>query len=503
MKVLHRAAGRFTVLKGTDTILHFVEAIPNAIRTSTDIYEVVLFRALRRSVRDGHVTSINPDGSSFYLLLASMLHRLANRATRPINRIRHLNAKLGAEFEGLKLLAEQQKSTPLWFDALFASRAVAQDFDILHRKIDRFESSVQLGETKISDKYVAFHPVPKAETIDVIDWFKEHPVPIQVFLKERFAEGSQTQRLFAVIRCGWDEPIDIQDLFSESYTLPSMPQIRDACASLGLHASALFLHDFDRDFLLPFEGDYGLALLYVTRCKDDVFKEAGFYDIADDEINQQRAVVTTNQVEQPRSYDSLFSAELPELEETQNRDWQAWKTDRDWDPGALDWNVGRYRGDAMLIPMASLVESSDTVTLALSLLADDPNAPWLSAEGMVYAATALRQISPLESFYAAFVALDRAIEAPKLVAYICELLRYRAGGSFSEPVIRDLEEGPPLSFAVACGLLRETLNDIGWLNDPRDYELARIAIRNALKDRPDRMEEALTLWAALEKNDQL
>jgi hypothetical protein len=85
MKVLHRAAGRFTVLKGTDKILHFVEAIPNAIRTSTDIYEVVLFRALRRSVRDGHVTSINPDGSSFYLLLASMLHRLANRATRPIN----------------------------------------------------------------------------------------------------------------------------------------------------------------------------------------------------------------------------------------------------------------------------------------------------------------------------------------------------------------------------------------------------------------------------------
>ena len=496
MKPLHRAAGRFTILKGTDRILHFVEAIPNAIHASTDMYEVVLFRALRRSVRAGQVTSINPDGSSFYLLMASMLHRMATRAKRPINRIRHLNSKLGAEFEGLKLLAETRKSEPLWFDALFPNQSVAQDFDILHRVIDRFESNVRIGETRVSEKYMAFRSEPSAETIDVIDWFKEHPVPIRVFLEERFAEGSQTQRLFAVIRCGWDERIDVQDLFGESYTLPSMHELRAACADLGLHGSVLFLHDFDRDFLLPFEGTYGLALLYVTRQADDVFKDAGFHDVADDAIGRQRAVVTTNQLEQPKSYDALFSAELPELAEPGKRDWRRWKAERDWDPGVFDWKVGAFRGDAMLIPVASHSKSEQTTNLALSLLGSTPNDPLLSIEGMLHAAVALRESSPLESFYATFVALDRAREAPRLIGYICEALRYRAGGDFSEIAIRDLEDGPVPSFAEASHLLCVTLLEMGWLDDTLSQRRAREAIQHALKSDPARVEAALASLAA-------
>ncbi len=496
MKPLHRAAGRFTVLKGTDRILHFVESIPNAIHASTDMYEVVLFRALRRSVRAGEVTSINPDGSSFYLLMASMLHRLAGRAERPITRIRHLNAKLGAEFEGLKLLAETRKSATLWFDALFPNRSVAQDFDILHRRIDRFASTVKIGETKVSERYLAFRPAPGAETIDIIDWFKEHPVPIRDFLAERFAEGSQTQRLFAVLRCGWEEQIAVQDLFGESYTMPAKSDIRAACAALGLHASALFLHDFDRDFLLPFEGTYGLALLYVTREAEDLFTEFGFRDIADDAMGGQRAVVTTDQIGQPKSYDALFSAELPELAEPGKRDWRAWKAERDWDPGAIDWRSGPLRGDAMMIPLGSHGSSDQTVKLALSLLADTPDDPWLSAEGMIHAAAALRATSPLERFYAVFVALDRAREVPRMVGYICELLRYRAGGGFSEIVIRDLEDGAPLSFGDAADQLTSTMQEMGWLVGDADRQNARLAIQHALKNDPDRRDTAI---AALEK----
>jgi hypothetical protein len=491
MKSLHRAAGRFTVLKGTNRILHFVEAISNAIHASTDMYEVVLFRALRRSVRAGHVTAINPDGSSFYLLMASMLHRMATRTAKPINRIRHLNAKLGAEFEGLKLFAEVRKSEPLWFDALFPSRAIKQDFDILHRRIDRFESSVRIGETKVSDKYLGFRSEQDAETIDVIDWFKEHPVPIQPFLAERFAEGSQTQRLFAVIRCGWDERIDVQDLFDEAYTLPSMTDLRSACADLGLFGSALFLHDFDRDFLLPFEGTYGLALLYVTRQADDIFEEAGFRDLADEAMGQQRAVVTTDQLEQPRSYDELFSTELPELEEPGARDWTKWKADRDWDPGALDWKTGAFRGDAMIIPVASHSRSEPTTKIALSLLADTPDAPWLSTEGMLHAAAVLREGSPLESFYAIFTALDRAEERPRIVGYILEGIQYRAGGGFSEIPIRDLEDGPTLSFTDASRLLCTTLREMGWLDDALNRQFARDAIGHALKTDTTRRDAAL------------
>ncbi len=495
MKPLHRAAGRFTVLKGTDRILHFVESIPNAIHASTDMYEVVLFRALRRSVRAGQITSINPDGSSFYLLMASMLHRMAGRQERPITRIRHLNAKLGAEFEGLKLLAETRKSATLWFDTLFPDRSVAQDFDILHRRIDRFENTVKIGETKVSDKYLAFRPAPGAETIDIIDWFKEHPVPIRDFLAERFAEGSQTQRLFAVIRCGWEEPIAVQDLFGESYIMPALPDVQANCAALGLHASVLFLHDFDRDFLLPFEGTYGLALLYVTREADDLFTEAGFRNIADDAMGGQRAVVTTDQIDQPRSYDALFSAELPELTEPGKRDWRKWKQEREWDPGAIDWRSGPLRGDAMIIPLASHGGSDQTVKLALSLLSDSPDDPWLGAEGMIHTAAALRATSPLESFYACFVALDRAREAPRRVGYICELLRYRAGGDFSEIAIRELEEGPPLSFTDAMARLLSAMREIGWLAEETDRQNARLALQHALKDDSERRDAGM---AALE-----
>lgn len=496
MKALYRAAGRFTVLKGTDRILHFVEAIPNAIHASTDMYEVVLFRALRRSMRAGQLTSIDADGSSFYLLMASMLHRMSTRESRPINRIRHLNAKLGAEFEGLKLLAEKQRSNPLWFDALFQNRSIAQDFDILHRKIDQFESSVRVGENRVSETYVAFRSEPGSETIDIIDWFKENPLPIKEFMAERFAEESQTQRLFAVIRGGWDERIDVQDLFGGSYALPSMSDIRQACSSLGLYASVLFLHDFDRDFLLPFEGTYGLALIYVTRWEDDLFQEAGFRDIADDAMGQQRAVVTTDQLEQPRSYDALFSAELPELEEPSNRDWNDWKTRRDWDPGAHDWSVGRARGDAMIIPVAAHSDSEQAATIARSLLIDDPNDPWLTAEGMVQAAAVLHRQAPLESFYAAFLAMDRAREAPRTVGYICELLRFRVSGRFSEAAIRDLEEGPPLSFGDAMDQLCAAMRDAGWLSDAEKHGQARAAVQLILKDHPDRLAAALRSLAS-------
>jgi len=496
MKPLYRAAGRFTVLKGTDRILHFVESIPNAIHASTDMYEVVLFRALRRSVRSGAVTSINPDGSSFYLLMASMLHRLASRSERPISRIRHLNAKLGAEFEGLKLLAESREASPLWFDALFRTRTVAQDFDILHRRIDRFESSVKIGETRTSADYIAFRPTPDSQTIDIIDWFKERPEPVRGFLAERFAEGSQTQRLFAVMRCGWDETIDVQDMFGESYTLPAMSDIRADCAALGLHASVLFLHDFDRDFLLPFEGTYGLALLYVTPDAEDLFNEAGFRDIADDAMGQQRAVVTTDQIDQPKSYDALFSAELPELAEPRQRDWQSWKARRDWDPSGIDWRVGAYRGDAMIIPVAAHSRSEQTKQLALSLLGETSGEPLLSIEGMIQASAALRPLAPLESFYAAFKALDHAREVPRTVGYIRELLRFCAGGGFSEDAIRDLEERPSVSLDDACSQLCTTLRDIGWLAEGADQENARLAIQYAFKDDPTRRDTALARLAA-------
>ena len=90
-----------------------------------------------------------------------------------------------------------------------------------------------------------------------------------------------------------------------------------------------------------------------------------------------------------------------------------------------------------------------------------------------------------------FSPLDFFKEDDKLVGYICELLRYRTGGEFSETLIHDLEEGPRLSFVDACVLLRDTMKDAGWLDEARHYEQARIAIQNALKDCPERMEEAL------------
>lgn len=491
MKTLHRASGRFTVLKGTDRLLHFIEAIPNAIQASTDLYEVVLFRALRRGVRNGTVTSIDADGSSFYLLVASMLHRLATRKSRPIERIRHLNAKVGAEFEGLKLLAETRKTGTVWFDALFPNRSLATDFDILHRKIERAESPVRLGETRVSNRYVDFRRGRDCETIDLIDWFKEHPVPLDAFLAERFAPESQTQRLLAIVRCGWDERIDVRDLFDEQYTLPSMADIRGSCAVNGLHASALFLQDFDRDFLLPFDGAYGLALLYVTRDGDDVFSEAGFRPLADDVMGQQRAVVTVDHFEQPRSYDSLFSAELPALEEERVTDWSAWKTERDWDPGLMDWKAGPLRGDAMIIPIYGLGAIDQFTTMARALLADDPADPWLSAEGLIYTAFLLRQQAPLESFHAAFTALDRAAENSRRVGYIWQMMRHVTVKEFSENAVLDLEEGPPLSLTEATTLLSRALSDAGWLESTKDQESARMALRMALKETPERLAEAM------------
>ncbi|MDA1308301.1 MAG: hypothetical protein O2985_01705, partial [Proteobacteria bacterium] len=396
----------------------------------------------------------------------------------------------------LKLLAETRQTGTLWFDALFPNRSVADDFDVMHRRIDRFQSSVRIGETRVSETYTAFRHGQDEETIDVIDWFKEHPVPIDAFLADRFTPESQTNRLLAVIRCGWDERIAVQDLFGESYTLPSMQDIREACTGLGLHASALFLQDFDRDFLLPFDGGYGLVVLYVTRWQDDLFEEAGFRALAGDSLGEQRAVVSAEQLDQPRSYDALFSAELPELQDPAPRDWQAWKAERDWDPGALDWNAGTRRGDGMIIPVAALDNLEISVKLARTLLVDDPDTPWLSAEGMVNAATVLHRHAPLESVYAVFLALDRAREAPRQVGYICQLFRQQTVGAFSEIFIRDLEDAETLSFQDACRHLCAALLEAGWLEGAENQANARTAVQHAIKDDPARLEIALASLAA-------
>jgi hypothetical protein len=100
------------------------------------------------------------------------------------------------------------------------------------------------------------------------------------------------------------------------------------------------------------------------------------------------------------------------------------------------------------------------------------DSPWLSAEGMVNAATWLHRHVPLESVYAVFPALDRAREAPCQVGYICQLFWQQTVGKFSEIFIRNLEDATTLSFEDVCRHLCT-------------------AVQHAIKGYPTRLEIAL------------
>ena len=111
---------------------------------------------------------------------------------------------------------------------------------------------------------------------------------------------------------------------------------------------------------------------------------------------------------------------------------------------------------------------------------------------MIHTSILLREQAPAESFYAAFTALDRAAEDSRRVGYVCQLLQHLTVKEFSDVAIRDLEEGMPLSLAQACRRLCDALAEAGWLDCAKDREPARMALRLALKETPDRQTEAIT-----------
>ncbi len=490
MKTLYRAAGRFTALKGTDRILHFIQALPNAIHASTDAYEVVLYRSLRRAVRDGTVTSVEPDGSSFYLLVASIFFRLITRKFRPVQRIRHLNAKLGAEFEGLKLFAETREINPVYFDPIFPYQRLRDEFEVLHTKMDRLGSNVKNGVAKTLSTYEPSSDDHKMEILEFLDYFKDNSTPITPILSNIFKTGDPNKRLLAVVRCTWDEPVHVTNIFGVSFTLPSVNDLRRVCQDRRLFGSLLYLEGFDRDFLLPFEGSCGVALVYLTRDREDLFVEAGFNSLQDKSDEATRAVISYQNLARTKSYDDLFSSQLPELAADKQTDWHTWKKHRDWNPAVLDWKTGYYRGDAMI--MATAFSGSPMATkLAPSLINDNFEDPLLSTEGFVYSAAVLNENSPLESLYAIFTALQRSLGNPRQIAYLAELLKHRTGGTFSTQSIVNFETNNGLTTRGAIAYLCQTLKAIGWLRSAESENLAKTAIYEVFKNSPAHLAEAL------------
>ena len=61
-----------------------------------------------------------------------------------------------------------------------------------------------------------------------------------------------------------------------NYTMASIRDLTQWCDTKHLRGSYLFLGDFDRDYLLPFKGRYGVFFLYVHQKPEDVFLGFGF-----------------------------------------------------------------------------------------------------------------------------------------------------------------------------------------------------------------------------------
>ena len=110
---LWRGAGNFTQISGTDRTIHFEGIPPHLISGTTELYEFVLLRRLRRALEERTLSGLTSTGGSIYLLIGAVLAELLGYAESSRRTLYLLNAFFGPALEGLKLLEQGRRTGPV------------------------------------------------------------------------------------------------------------------------------------------------------------------------------------------------------------------------------------------------------------------------------------------------------------------------------------------------------------------------------------------------------
>jgi hypothetical protein len=216
----------------------------------------------------------------------------------------------------------------------------------------------------------------------------------------------------------------VTDVYEREFVLPSRDALIDACRQSGFAGSFESLSGFDRDFLLPFDGDYSVALLHVGPAGMMPLLVGGLRSINDDAERNSRDLVVASKVEAPANYDSLFDFELQSLQDIAEPDWRAWCRDDDGvDLASVSWGGGVHGADALVTALYPLppVAQLDEIVRNVAIL--DRDRGWLGVRGLAQTFGILRPSHPQDATRAIVHALSIARHHPTTVEYVRRFIR--------------------------------------------------------------------------------
>jgi hypothetical protein len=375
-------SGFFVKMRGTDSIVHFGTMGIENLRTVTDLYEVVLFRKLRRALLSGTISQAESMGGSLGLVLASAVMRILESRPGHVARIVHLNETCGPLLEALRLLrASGGGDHQLHYSAFIPIVQHVRYFKAFHELVVDDDPDITTDLVSTEGRLGQL-PVAAKDTLTIADLFKLDSSRLFWILEQQFGVGESSSPMLLVVRISLVRETKVTDVTGARYVMPSLERIANWCRERSLGASYLLLEDFDRDFLLPFEGRYGVCLLYVSHAVEDPFTGFGFKNIQDTGAGGAGLPAVMESVSRQRNYDVTFNARLPHFEDESEPDWHAWTTEREWDPSHVDWTAGPCPGDPFVFAVRS-EKSQDVMDCFAQLNVADLRAPQLGVFGLL------------------------------------------------------------------------------------------------------------------------
>lgn len=482
---LWRAIGNFSSLAGTDRVVHFQAMSEDSIRMSADLFEIISFRKLGRALKDGVIEELDPRINSLYLLLGSILHRLVRRPGRSISTIFSVNDSFGPLLEALKLLSWRGSGRAVKYSPRCESVRYARGLKSLHGDGVGPGTGYFLGDVQI-ETIGMFRGISTGDRdLVVVDLVKQRSDLALPLLEKQFAygDGAPKGALLLIVRAALQEGTNVTDVFGRRINLPSVGGIQEWCEAAGLTVSYLLLNDFDRSFFLPFNGDYALAVFYISSDRADSFQDMGFRAGDSRTYRGSTELTLFDAGTGAKNYDASFTAPLEMVDEVPEPNWRAWKEARDWNPAVVSWDGGEYPADLPVFGLHLYAGRRSYETQIQKLAMLSISEPVLSPVGLLFAAYGLHKSSWSGGLFCCLRAMRDTDHDPTFVEFLCRFVYEKANKPMPRAVdafeaIDNLERG--------LGRVFETLHDTGWLAVGASLEMIQRTVTMAYgSDHPD------------------
>lgn len=472
---LFRSFGVFTTQANSDVTVHFQKMQGDDFRGTTELYEVALFRRLRRAMAAGTITDLRSSGGSFYLLLASAVTRLFEENGNRFRKIVHLNESIGPLLEALRLLRQADGGDLIEYLAYIADWPHYRAFNYLNSIPDNNSGEISAHALPTNGR---LGPVPvsgNSTVLIVLDLLKLSADRLTHILDRHFSEVKPPPAL-VVARVAKDHAVEVTDVIGNRYTMPSIVDLATWCVKKSLRCSYLLLEDFDRDFILPFEGRYGVGLFYFCHASENPFSSFGFQPLISSQEPSRNLPMVAETVDGMCNYDASFQTALPSLSDVSEPDWLAWKEARDWDTGARDWTGGANQWDGLIHVLRSS-KRPDAIEAVEQIAGADAAHRQLSVYGLVVLASSPGTMRPNIRMDIALQAAHQCDGDVVIMEFLVRNL-YVLGGA-----TRPTTAAVPITVEVRTKELLGAFVDLGWIAEGSLDQVLTLA-QDRLIDQP-------------------